>query len=104
DQHLTAKHRALVVDQVQNHWPLTEIITQTNRLAAFIAEYKTGRNLLIQPLLDSDILESRWAHIRRWRHDPPGHSLTPDRDRQEQSRGQNQAIRVFRLCCGSHRF
>src|SRR5579862_8756418 len=74
-QHFAAEHWALVVNQVEDHRLLAEIVTQLNRLSGFIAEREVAGNGLVQMLLDTDVLQARRTHVRRRGDGALGHAL-----------------------------
>src|SRR5882762_2126418 len=57
---LIAKHRAAIVDEGQDHRPLSEILAELNAAAGFVTERKVQRHWPVEERFESHVLQSRW--------------------------------------------
>src|SRR2546428_6391670 len=76
-EHLAAQHGAVVVDEVQDYWLLTEVVAQSDSLARLITERQVGRNLAVEMLFDADVLKGRRPNVCRRGHNAFVHALSP---------------------------
>src|SRR5258705_8299204 len=63
-EHLITKHRALVIDQRQHHWLLSEVVAEFHACTILVFEHEIERKLFVEFLIDAYILKTFWQATR----------------------------------------
>jgi len=91
---LIAKHRAVVIDECEDHRLLPEILAELNAAPGFVAEGEVQRHWPVERRLESHALQSR-GHGRSRRADVAGDGLRVQRACPQQKRGNPEDMEGF---------
>src|SRR6202165_6263580 len=91
---LIAKHRAVVIDECEDHRLLPEILAELNAAAGFVAEGEVQRHWPVERGLESHVLQNR-RHGRSRRADVAGDGLRMQGARPQEKRGNPEDTEGF---------
>ena len=95
-ERFSAKHGAVVVDEVEDQRLLAEVVAEFDGAACVVDEGEIGGNLRVEMLLDADVLQIGRTDVGRRRHDALGHRL--GQGLVEALRAGQTAVREFGRC------